>query len=179
LLAATHAGADEPEQARPKAPGDASIFESDMAGAYFVARPLKEKYDDLLKRVGELRTEIDEATIDESQARRQIEQLQAEIEETIRQINKARHYIPGATIENRAASRNIPLGAGDLLFVEAENVEIRGGEGPEVKCVIKKTVLSELGKEQDSTADFDGIELVVAKSSGKEKFGYYKDAASR
>ena len=137
-----------------------------MAGSYFVARPLKEKYDNLVKRVGELRTEIDEARIDEAGARREIDRLQAEIDEAIRAIDKAKLYVPGATVQNRAATRNIPLGPGDLLLVDAENVEIRGGDGPEVKCVVKKTVLGEIDKEQDLTADFDGIELVVRQVLG-------------
>ena len=82
-------------------------------------------------------------------------------------------------MQNRAATRNIPLGPGDLLLVNAENVEIRGGDGPEVKCVVKKTVLGEVDKERDLTPDFDGIELVVRESSGKELFGFYKAAADR
>ena len=139
---------------------------SDLAGSYFVARPLKEKYDNLVKRVGELRAEIDDARIDEAAARREVDRLQAEIDEAIRAIDKAKLYVPGATVQNRAATRSIPLGPGDLLLVEAENVEIRGGDGPEVKCVVKKTVLGEIGKEQDLTPDFDGIELVVRQVLG-------------
>ncbi len=111
--------------------------------------------------------------------RRELDRLQAEIDEAIRAIDKAKLYVPGATVQNRAATRNIPLGPGDLLLVDAEDVEIRGGDGPEVKCVVKKTVLGEIDKEQDLTPDFDGIELVVRKSSGREMFGYYKAAADR
>jgi hypothetical protein len=76
-------------------------------------------------------------------------------------------------------TKNVPLGAGDFLFVEAENVEVRGGEGPELKCFVEKTVLGEIGKDEDLTSDFDGIELVVGRSSGRSKFGYYKTAAER
>ena len=64
-------------------------------------------------------------------------------------------------------------------MIEAENVEIQRGDGPDIKCVVKKTVLGELDKDQDLSADFDGIELVVRKSSGKEMFGFYKDVANR
>ena len=152
---------------------------SDLAGSYFVARPLKEKYDNLVQRVGELRTEIDEARIDEAGARREIDRLRGEIEEAIRGIEKAKVYVPGATMQNRATVRSIPLGPGDLLLVDAEDVEIRGGDGPEVKCILKKTVLGELGRESDLGPDFDGIELVVRRSSGREMFGLYKTAADR
>ena len=175
----TGALADGQTKGRPKAPADHAEFDSDMTGSYFVTKPLKEKYDNLVKRVGELRGDIDQARIDESQARREIAGLQSEIDETLREIEKTKLYIPGAMVQNRAAVKNIPLGAQDLLFIEAENVEIHRGEGTEVKCVVKKTVLGEFDKDQDLTADFDGIELVVRKSSGKEMFGFYKDAANR
>ena len=103
-----------------------------------------------------------------------------EIDEAIRAIDKAKLYVPGATVQNRAVTRSIPLGPDDLLLVDAENVEIRGGDGPEVKCVVKKTVLGEIDKEQDlvrpsSTAS----SWSCRKSSGPEMFGFYKAAADR
>jgi hypothetical protein len=179
LLELTGARADEQGKGPLKAPADYSEFESDMSGSYFITKPLKEKYGNLLKRVGELRAEIDGASIDESQAQREITKLQSEIDETLREIEKTKLHIPGAKVENRAATKNFPLGAQDLLVIDAENVEIQGGDGRDVKCVVKKTVLGELEKDQDLTAEFDGIELVVRKSSGKEMFGFYKEAASR
>jgi hypothetical protein len=181
LLASAPASAQEqdPGKGRTKAPAGYDVFDSDSTGSYFVARPLKEKYDGLMKRAGELRAEIDDARIDEATARREVDRLQAEIDEAIRAIDKAKLYVPGATVQNRAATRSIPLGPGDLLLVDAENVEIRGGDEPEVKCVVKKTVLGEIGKEQDLTPEFDGIELVVRKALGREMFGFYKTAADR
>jgi hypothetical protein len=180
-LLASRAGADaqEPEKGRPTAPADYSIVESDVAGSYFVARPLKERYDNLVKRVGELRAEIDDARIDEAGARREIDRLQAEIEEAIRAIDRAKLYVPAARVEHRAATRPIPIGPDDLLLVDAEDVELRAGDGSEVQCVVKKTVLGEIDKKQDLAPDFDGIELVVRRSSGREMFGFYKTAADR
>ena len=178
-VAATGASSGAQTKDRPKAPANYAEFDSDMAGSYFVTKPLKEKYDNLVKRVAELRSEIDLARIDESQARRQIAGLQSEIAETLEEIEKAKLYVPGATFQSRAEPKNIPLADSDLLLIEAENVEIRGGEGPDVKCVVKKTVLGEFGKDDDLSADFRGIELVVRKSSGKEMFGFYKDVANR
>jgi hypothetical protein len=44
---------------------------------------------------------------------------------------------------------------------------------------VKKTVLGELDKDQDLSAEFTGIQVVVRKSSGKEMFGFYRDVANR
>lgn len=77
----------------------------------------------------------------------------------------------------RSETKALPLAADDLLFVACSDVEIRGGDGPEVRAVIEKTVL---GAEGDDPADvFDGIELVVRRASGGELFGFYKEAAHR
>ena len=171
------ARADEQKKDPPRAPADHAEFESDMSGSYFVTKPLKDKYDNLKQRVDELRTDIDQAKIDETQARAGITKLQSEIDEVLREIEKTKLYVPGATVQHRPVVKNIPLGAHDLLLIESDNVEIQRGDGPDVKIVVKKTVLGELDKDQDFSADFDGIELVVRKSSGKEMFGFYKDAA--
>jgi hypothetical protein len=179
FFALTGALADEQQKDRPKAPADHAEFESDMSGSYFVTKALKDLYDNLVTQVGELRTDIDQARINESQARAGIAKLQSEIDEVLREIKKTKLFVPGATVQHRAAVKNIPLGASDLLLIEAENVEIQRGDGPDIKCVVKKTVLGDLDKDQNLSADFDGIELVVRKSSGKEMFGFYKDAANR
>jgi hypothetical protein len=171
--------AAEQQKDHPKAPADHAEFESDMTGSYFVTKALKDKYDNLVTRVGELRTDIDQARINESQARAGIAKLQSEIDDVLREIEKTKLFVPGATVQHRAAIKSIPLGASDLLLIEAENVEIQRGDGPDIKCVVKKTVLGELDKDQDLSADFAGIDLVVRKSSGKEMFGFYKDVANR
>jgi hypothetical protein len=180
-LLAARAGAQdqEPEKGPPRAPAGYSIVESDLAGSYFVARPLKDRYDDLVKRVGELRAEIDDARIDEAGARRQIDRLQAEIDEAIRAIDRAKLYVPAARVQHRAATRTIPIGPDDLLLVDAEDVELRGGDGAEVQCVVKKTVLGEIEGEKDLAAEFNGIDVVVRRSSGREMFGFYRTAADR
>ncbi len=179
MFAANGATAQEQPKGRPKAPADYAVFESDMTGSFFITKPLKEKYDRLSARVSELRTDIDQARIDETQARREIARLQSEIDETLREVEKTKLYIPGASLQNRAVAKTIALGDQDLVLIDAENVEIHGGEGAELKCVVKKTVLGDFDKAQDLSAEFDGVELVIRKSTGKELFGFYKSASER
>jgi hypothetical protein len=170
------ASGDEPKSkkdARPQAPGDYRIFEQDMAGAYFIARPLMEKYNALLKRVAGLRVEIDGARIDSARARAEVAALQAELNGLLQTIDRAKLYIPGAMVHKRTETTHVPIQPDDLLLVDCENVDVRGWDGPDVQCVLEKTVLDDgSGKVAD---DFAGVELVARKGSGKEFFGFYLD----
>jgi hypothetical protein len=167
---------DEPgskKGAHPTAPGDARIFEQDMAGAYFIDRPLMEKYEALRKRVAELRADIDGARIDGAKARAEINALQAELSDLLKTIDNTKRYFPGATIHKRTETIHVPIQPDDLLLVDSENVAVRGWDGPDVQCVLEKTVLDDDdGKVAD---DFAGIALVARKGSGKEFFGFYSD----
>jgi len=167
---------DEPKSskgARPQAPGDARIFEQDMAGAYFIDRPLMEKYEALRRRVAGLRADIDGARIDSARARAEVAVLQTELSALLKTIDNAKRYFPGATIHKRTETIHVPIKPDDLLLVDSENIEIRGWDGPDVQCVLEKTVLDDdRGKVAD---DLAGIELVSRKGSGKEFFGFYAD----
>lgn len=170
------ASGDEPPskpEARPQAPNDYRILEQDMAGAHFVARPLMEKYDALRSRVAGLRAEIAGARIDPARARAEIATLQAELDRLLKEIDRAKLYIPGATVHEKTETTQVPLPPGELLLVDCEKVEIRGWDGPDLRCVLAKTILDD-GSDKIA-GDFAGIELVARKSSGKEQFGFYLD----
>src|SRR4051812_28328618 len=74
--------ADDAPKAKPgppRAPAGYVIFDSDDAGADFIARPLMDQYDGLIQTLADLRTKIDEAKIDGASARREVDRLQAEL----------------------------------------------------------------------------------------------------
>jgi hypothetical protein len=172
--------AEEPASQKAKqavAPGDAAIFAQDWTGAYFIARPLKEKYDSLQKRVAALRTDIRGAKIDSAMAHSQIAALQGELKDLLRQIDATKLYIPGAKIQTRIETTAIPIAEDDLLLIDCENIEIQGWNGPGIECVLEKTALDEDGTKFD--ADFAAIKLVTRKAAGNEFFGFYKEMASR
>jgi hypothetical protein len=174
------ARADEPDPEKPKrqvAPGDARIFEEDLGGAYFIDRPLMEKYEALRRRTAELRADIVAARIDGDDARAEIARLQSELGELQKTIDNAKRYFPGATIHRRTETIRVPIGPDDLLLVDAENVEIRGWDGPDIQCAIEKTVLDDGGGKVAD--DFAGIKLVARRGADKEFFGFYLDVRDR
>ena len=176
-LAVSTSTADDPKpKPRPaKAPGDSQIFETDLGGAYFIARPLKERYDALQKRAGALKVEVREAKIDSAKARAEVAAIQADLKGLLEEIRATRLYIPGASIKAATATATIPIAADALILIDAEDVEIRGWDGPGIRCTLEKTVLDEDGSKFD--ADLAGIELVSRQASGGEFFGYYADPA--
>jgi hypothetical protein len=127
-----------PDEAKepPRAPADHVIFDTDRAGAYFIARPLKEEYDALLKRLATLREALAQARIDSTTAHREIDVLQEKLGELRGRIDATRLYIAGAPVHTRSETKTVPIGENDLLLIDAPNVEIRGGDGPEIKCIL-------------------------------------------
>jgi hypothetical protein len=177
LFLGSLARADDQVEGRPRAPADYQIVSSDRAGAYFVARPLKDRYDQLVGQLATLRRDIGEARITSDEARRQVIQLANELKALKQQIEQARIYIPGATVHNAKTTDSFPIAANDFLLVDASNLELRGWDKPEVRYVVEKTILSLDDKGVDE--NLSGISVIHRKASGKELFGFYKDIAGK
>ena len=92
-------------------------------------------------------------------------------------IEEAKIYIPGADVHDAKATESFPIAADEFLLVDASNVELRGWDKPEIRCVVEKTILSLDSKGVDE--DLAGITVVHRKASGKELFGFYKDIAGK
>jgi hypothetical protein len=167
-------GADGPPEKKdqPRAPADYVIVDEDRVGAYFVARPLKEKYDALLKRLAVLRDDIAAARIDSAKARSEIDAIAAELATLRGEIDRVKLYIPGAPVHTVTVSETFPLAVDDLLLIDGSDLEIRGWDRPEVKCLIEKTALGEDAKQVAD--DFAGIVLEHRRAPAKEFFGFYE-----
>ena len=171
------ARADDAVQQRPRAPADYQIVSSDRAGAYFIARPLKNRYDKLVGELATLRRDITEARITSDEARGRVDQLSGQLQILKQEIEKAKIYIPGASVHNAKTTQAFPIGADDFILVDASNIELRGWDKPEVRVVVEKTILSPDDKGVDE--DLTGISVIHRKASGKELFGFYKGIAGK
>jgi hypothetical protein len=169
--------ADDPVKGKPRAPADSQIISSDRAGAYFIARPLKERYDKLVGQLATLRRDIAEARVASDEARHRVDQLSKELEALKQQIEQSKIYVAGATVHNATSTELFPLAADDFLLVDASNVELRGWDKPEVRYVIEKTVLSL--DDKGVAENIAGIGVMHHKASGKELFGFYKNIAGK
>ena len=177
LLVGSVALADDQVKARPRAPADYQIVSSDRAGAYFIARPLKDRYDKLVAQLATLRRDIAQARITSHEARNRVDALSTELQALKQQIEEAKIYIPGASVHNATTTEAFPIAAEDFLLIDASDVELRGSDKPEVRVVVEKSVLSVDDKGIDD--DLAGIRVIHRKASGKELFGFYKDIAGK
>ena len=172
--------ADQPVREKGRqavAPGDSVIFNRDMAGAYFIARPLKEQYDSLQKRVTALRTDIREAKIDSAKAHSQIAALQAELKDLLHQIDATKLYIAGSEDQDANRNDNDPdCQERSLVHRMRKRGDPRMG-WLRIECVLEKTVFDEDGTNFDN--DLAGIKLHARKGTGNEFFGFYKEMAKR
>jgi hypothetical protein len=177
VLGVGAAEGQEEKKDLPRAPADYVIVERDRVGAYFVARPLKEKYDALLKRLAALKHDIAEARIDSARARAEADAIGADLAKLRAEIDRAKLYIPGGPVHSATATESFPLATDALLLVDAADLDIRGWDRPEVKCVVEKTVLG--AGDKQVAEDLAGIVLVHRRASGKELFGYYEGLETR
>ncbi len=177
LFVGSLALADDQVKERPRAPADYQIVSSDRAGAYFIARPLKDRYDQLVGQLATLRRDIALARITSDEARRRVDLLSKELQGLKQQIEQAKIYIPGATVHHAKTTESFTIAADDFLLVDASNVELRGWDKPEVRYVIEKTILSLNDNGVDE--NLAGISVIHRKASGKELFGFYKDIAGK
>jgi hypothetical protein len=144
-------------------------FRNDLGGAYFVAKPLKEQYDALVGRVENLKADILEARIDETEAKREINELQLEIVQALDQIEKSQVYVSAVETHRRTDSQTFELGEHGCLFVESGKVRIVGWDRPEVKWELEKTVLAEKHVPVDD--DFEGIQVAHHRAPANEVLG--------
>ncbi|MFO0956680.1 MAG: hypothetical protein U0800_04330 [Isosphaeraceae bacterium] len=166
---------DAPRLAR--APADYQIIHSDRAGAYFVARPLKERYDRSLGELSTLRRRIDDADIGGEEARREIERLSAVLKALKEQIERSKVYVPGAQVHRATTIESVPMGADEFVLVDASQVEIRGWDRDEIRCEVEKTILS--ADAQGVAEDLAGIALEHRIVSGREVFAFYQSIAHK
>jgi hypothetical protein len=159
MAAAGSAAAQEsPRHAQGEFPAGHVALESAPGGYYFVAAPLKERYDDLVARANDLRERVLRGAIGEAEARNELAQLQAEIDKTLDEIEQEKFLITPAAVHTREESFTFELGPNRTLCIAAGRVRVVGWNEPHVKCVLEKTVVCLPDESPDE--HFDGIRLV-------------------
>ncbi|MGA2255050.1 MAG: hypothetical protein ABSG53_10340 [Thermoguttaceae bacterium] len=141
LLAGTARSADIP-QVEGEAPAGQESLQTVRGGAIFVDTSLKEQYNRLLSRVRTLQADLDAERIDGAEAFRELEDLQTKLKRLRDEIEKKKVLVLPGKFHKQSETSTLDLGPARMLFIEADNLHLEGWDGPQVKCVLEKTVIA-------------------------------------
>ncbi|HWE95037.1 MAG TPA: hypothetical protein VG269_13810 [Tepidisphaeraceae bacterium] len=167
--------AQKPPQVEAKAPDKTVVLRHTRGGAWFVSEPLKDEYDKLLARVGALRADLDAERITGAEAQRELENLQFQLSKLRDRIEKEKVLVSPVKVHEQSETTLFDLAPSRMLVITADNVRVVGWDGPQVKCVLDKTVLAPDDKPVD--ADLAGLKVVHHQGVAPDVVG--KSAAER
>lgn len=142
-------------------------------GRYTIARPLKEKYDELVSRTRELKARIVGREIDEESAHESLVELQKELRETAAEIERTKELLTAAKVHTARTQFDFEPGPERNLVILASRVRVVGWDEPRVRCVLEKTVLSVAGEGVDE--HLEGIRVAHRHGVSPEVVGYTEE----
>jgi hypothetical protein len=140
------------------APRGHELLKHQRGGAYFIARTLKEDYERLLAQVKALKQDLEAQRITGLEAERELRGLQDALEKLRAEIEEKKVLVRPVRIHQQTETTLFDLGAERLLVITADNIRIEGWDGPQVKCVLEKTVLAADDKPVDE--HLKGLQVV-------------------
>jgi hypothetical protein len=141
LRALTANGQDVPRVEGTAPPGH-ELLKHQRGGAYFIARALKEDYDRLVAQLKTLKQDLDAERISGPDAQRELRALQGELDRLRAEIDDKKVLVRPVKVHQQTETTLFDLGSERLLVITADNIRVEGWDGPQVKCVLEKTILA-------------------------------------
>jgi len=157
LPAGTAQGADTP-RVEGQAPPGQEVLKNTRGGAFLVDASLKQQYDRLLSRVRTLQADLDAERIGGAEALSELKDLQAKLKRLRDEIEQKKVLVLPGKLHKQSETTTFDLGPQRLLFIAADNLRVEGWDGPQVKCVLERTVIAPDGAPVDE--QLRGIKLV-------------------
>jgi hypothetical protein len=161
--------ADEPLKLQAEAPPDHAVLDSTLGGAYFVAKDLKEQYEKLLDRVEALKSDVNDGRLPADEALHQIEELEPRLEALRQELEARKVLVSAAKMQQQTEEVLFDLGAQRRLIITADQIHVVGWEGPQVKCVLTKTLLA--ANDAPETEEFKAMKLIHRHSRAADLVG--------
>jgi hypothetical protein len=154
--------AAEPPAKIPRAkavvPDGMALLSNTLTGSYFVAAPLKHKYDDLLGRLDVLKRDIDRDRVAGPDAIKGLNELRDTLRELREQLDKTKVLIPAVQAHSQVQTMTFDVGPERIVVITADRVRIVGTDGDKLRCTLEKVFLGGDGKEAD--AELAAIKVV-------------------
>jgi hypothetical protein len=158
LLALGAVAAADERRAKAVGPPDHVILSDTLSGSYFVAAPLKERYDRLLSRLESLKRELDEERVTGAQATVRLKALREELQRLRDAIERSKVLVPVAKTHTLKETTIFDLGPEGRLVITADRVKLVASDDARVHCELEKICLSTDDKPAD--AELAAIKLV-------------------
>lgn len=150
--------ADDENRIDGKAPPNMAIVKRARGGVWFVAKDLKEQYDRLLDQARVLQSDLESKGLSAQEARQRIAGLRGELEKLRIEIERKKVLISPFKVHTQNETSLFDPGPEKLLVISADNIVVEGWDGPQVKCVLEKTVLAAGDKPVDG--HLAGLKLI-------------------
>lgn len=151
------------------APPNLAVLRHTTAGAYFVAPDLKQKYEQLLARVERLKADVAAGNIAGDEALRQLGELEPQLAELRDEIEDRKVLVSPLKVQKQTEELLFDLGPERRLVVTADALRVVGWDGPQVKCVLEKSVLA--AGDEPEEAEFRAMKLVHRHGEASEIVG--------
>lgn len=141
LCMATVAFADDWNSAVEGPPNHVILSET-LNGWIFVPQDIKILYDNTLRRLESLQSEVDSKRVDTKEAAAELAELTRRLKLLRQKIETSRVEVQGAEIHEQTETLEFELGPEKRLAITGNHVRVFGWEGANVKVELKKLVLS-------------------------------------
>jgi hypothetical protein len=146
------------------APPNTRQYQSAIGGGYYVDRSLLDRYE-------ATKTELEQAKVAFARGSGEpatLAALNSKLEALLDEIEGKKVLVLAFRVRTKTTEEIIPVGDEGLVIITADDVIVRGWDGPGIKCVVEKTVL---GKEEPQESDLDAIQIDHDLTIAEEQVG--------
>ncbi len=161
--------ADEIPEARGVAPRGHTVFKQYPGGGIFVSKALKDEHDRLVDLVRGLKADIQGERITASGAAAELFDLQFQLANVRQKIERTQVIVYAAKSHTETETVTFDVGPARALVITADRLDVEGWDGPQVKCVLEKKVLS--ADDNPVDLEFQGIKLIHKIGQAPEVVG--------
>jgi hypothetical protein len=170
VFAGNHRGAAQDALTlEAEAPPNHAVLRHVRGGAFFVAKDLKQKYDELLARVERLKVDVAAGRVAGEAALRDLAELEPQLDKLRDDIEAGKVLVSPLQVQQQTEEALFTLGPEQRLVITADNLHVVGWDGPQVKCVLEKTLLS-VGHAPE-VAEFASLKLVHRHGEASDLVG--------
>lgn len=172
LAPAQEGGIPDEQQGAATAPPKTREVGKAPGGAYFVDEALLDQLEAIKTRLTQVRDEISLGKASSEAALKTLGSIQQESRRVRDEIEKTKVLVSVFQVFTRTTELTFPLGEERLVIVTGDSVIVRGWDGPDIKCVLEKTIVA---KAEPDDKEFDAITVQHEHSIAEKLVGRTKE----